>query len=301
MNRSANKRYPLFFFLILTILNIAVWLWKGYFDYRPFTSERALYAAPADGAPWRQFLTDFPAADEQAATHFLDSLLKGEDTSRLAQINIIGNYLQRQFSNRLGRPEINEQLHSPWEMYNYFMADSSRKLWCGHLALVFNYFCLARGIDSRMIELFKPGDHHVVNECFIPTYNKWVLVDITYNQLQVSEGTAAPLNLAEFRRLAGKNISLRVQQADSFRTLRPDTGYYKNYYSITCPAYYYITVSREKVYKSSEKLKRYLLPVSWYKILAEENKPNWLFYVKQVLLIGWIFSLVYMIREWRRK
>jgi hypothetical protein len=43
------------------------------------------------------------------------------------------------------------------------------------------------------------------------------------------------------------------------------------------------------------------LPVSWYKILAEENKPNWLFYVKQVLLIGWIFSLVYMIREWRRK
>jgi hypothetical protein len=301
MNLSAKKRYPLFFFLFFTILNIAVWLWKGYFEYKPFTSERALYVAPAAGAPWQQFLTDFPSSDQQAARHFLDSLLKGKDTSRLAQINFIGGFLYHQFGNRLGNPDLNDQLHSPWEMYNYFKADSSRKLWCGHLALVFNYFCLARGIDSRMIELFKPGDHHVVNECFIPAYNKWVLVDITYNQLQVSADTMAPLNLAEFRRLAGKEISLRVQQADSIRTLRPDSGYYKNYYSIPCPANYYITVSREKVYKTSEKLKRYLLPVSWYKILSEENKPNWLFYLKQVLLIGWIFSLVYMIREWKRK
>jgi hypothetical protein len=301
MKFSARPGSPFFLFIVLTLLNIAVWQWKNFFEYKPYTSEKALYQSPPAGTDWQQFLTGFPASDLQSANQFLDSLVKGTDTSSTGQINSIGRYLYRKFGNRLGNPALNDQLHSPWEMYKYFVADSSRKLWCGHLALFFTYFCQARGIDSRMIELFKPGDHHVVNECYIPAYRKWVLVDVTYNQLQVSPVDSEPLSLPEFRRMAGKDISLVVRQADSTRLLRPDTGYYSNYYSVNCPAYYYITVSRDNVYSTAEKMKRYILPVSWYKILADENKTNWLFYLKQGLILGWLFSLIFVTRGWRRE
>lgn len=297
---AGTRRFPLFIFTLLTAVNAVLFLYKSHFEYKPYASEQELYA-PANGI-WRQYLSDFPSASQQATTWFLDSLFKGNDTAQLAQVNQIGSFLYRQFNDRLGKPVPDQEPRSPWEMYNFFKSDSSRKLWCGHLAMMFNYFCLARGIESRMIEIMKPGDHHVVNECYVGALQKWVLVDITYNQLQVKAGSGSPMSLVDFRGMQGTATTLLVHTAnDSGRVIRPDSGYIKNYYNSQYPAYYYLTVNPQQVYKTTEKVKRYVWPVSWYRILAAGQKSNFLFYVKQGLLIAWLLSLLVLFRSLVKK
>ncbi len=300
MSVTGALKISLFIVGLLSVINAGIFLRKEHFEYRPYASEQELYSAPS--GEWRSYLTDFSQADQQAATRFLDSLLKGTESTPLSQIQTIGSFLVRQFGSRLGTPLLNNQLRSPWEMYNYFTADSSRKLWCGHLAMMFNYFCLARGIDARMIEIMKPGDHHVMNECYVPALQKWVLVDITYNQLLVMAGPNSPMSLVDFRRVQGKSTTLLVQAAnDSDRLIRPDSGYIKNYYKSQFPAYYYVTINPLQVYKTTEKVKRYIWPVSWYRILAAGQPSNFLFFLKQGLLVSWLLSLLFLLWSFVKK
>ena len=297
MSVRGTRKFPLYLVGLLTVINAGFFLRKDFFEYKPYAEESALYA-PASGN-WNRFFTDFPREGRGLARLFTDSLLKGRDTARLAQIKQIGSFLYGKFSKQLGKPTVNDQLQDPWDMYRFFAADSSRTLWCGHLSMMFNYFCLARGIETRMIEIMKPGDHHVVNECYLPAIQQWVLVDITYNQLLVSEENGMPVGLTSFRRMQGRNINLKVQAAnDSVRLLRPDTGYVRNYYNTGDPAYYYHTINPKVVYQTSEKIRRYFLPESWYQILATEPTSNFLFYLKQGLALAWLLSLIFLLYRW---
>ena len=45
-------------------------------------------------------------------------------------------------------------------------------IWCGTYANMFLFFCKASNIETRIIEIFKPGDHHVINECYLPDSKK---------------------------------------------------------------------------------------------------------------------------------
>ncbi len=300
MLKPGTRRFPIFLFLLLTVINAAFFLRREYTDYKPYAEESGLYK-PATG-DWKRYFTDFPAEGRGQTNQFLDSLLKGTDTSALVQLKKVGTFIYSRFSKQLGKPSLNDQLRDPWEMYRYYAEDSSRKLWCGHLAMMFNYFCLARGIETRMIEIKKPGDHHVVNECYLPHSGQWVLVDITNNQLLVSTEPGKLFGLAEFRRLQGKQDLVQVQTAgDSNRLLKMDTGYILNYYQPDFPAHYYKTVNPAVVYTHSEKFRRYILPESWYFILAKDPSANTLFYFRQGLLVAWLLSLVFFIIEYLGK
>ncbi len=297
MSLPGKLKFPLYLLGLLTVINAGFFLRKDFFEYKPYAEESVLYA-PASGN-WNRYFTDFPLEGRAQAKGFIDSILKGSDTATLAQIKQIGSFLYNQFGKQLGKPVLNDQLQDPWDIYRFFSADSSRKLWCGHLSMMFNYFCLARGIETRMIEIMKPGDHHVVNECYVPAIQQWVLVDITYNQLLVSEENGMPIGLTAFRRLQGRPVNLQVQAAnDSGRDLRPDTGYVRNYYSGNDPAYYYCTINPKVVYRTTEKIRRYFLPGSWYRILATEPASNFPFYLKQALALAWLLSLIYLLYSW---
>lgn len=285
---------------LLTVINAGLLLFNEKFDYKPYADESRLYAPPSSDQ--FRFFTDFPREGRQRAIQFIDSLLRGGDTARLTEIQKVATFLYHQFATQLGKPDAGNPYHDPWEMYRYYSGDSTRKLWCGHLAILFNYFCLARGIETRMIEIMKPGDHHVVNECYLPGSRKWVLVDITYNQLLVSASEGERCSLAGFRKLQGLQRMVKVQAADdSSRIMRMDTGYIRNYYSQDIPAYYYKTVNPAVVYSNPAKFRRYILPESWYSILSLEQSSNILFYIRQVLLIAWVLSLIYLLMLGYRK
>lgn len=287
------RRFILLFGL-LTVINAAIFLRRELTDYQPHRTEAQLYKAP--GKKWNRYFTDFPVAGQQAANRFTDSLLQGRDTSRLNQIQVIGAFLYHQFATQLGRPSFQETYKDPWEMFQYYRADTARKLWCGHLSMLFNFFCLSRGIETRMIELNKPGDHHVVNECYLPGPGKWVLVDLTYDQLLVKKNDGL-LGLAAFRKLQGRgDVLLNVRTAaDSIRTISMDTGYIRSYYADTVQAFYYVTVNPGKVYSTTAKIKRYLWPDPWYYELRERPADQLFFYLRQALLLSWLLIGVWLI------
>jgi len=292
---AGYRRSPFIIFGLLTVINAGMFLRRTHFDYKPVVSEAQLYTAP--GKEWTHFFTDFPVDAQQQAIRFTDSLLQGTDTSRQAQIIRIGSFLYRQFAPQLGKPSRQENYKDPWEMFQYYRADSTRQLWCGHLSILFNFFCLSQGIGSRMIELMKEGDHHVVNECYLPGRGKWVLVDLTYDQLLVREKDQL-LGLTEFRRMQGR--SDRVLQVhtsgDSDRLVRMDTGYIRNYYAKDITTFYYKSVNPDVVYSTTSKVKRYLWPDSSYYTLSEQPSVQFLFYLRQGLLAAWILCAGLLIR-----
>lgn len=284
-------------FVLLTVINAAFFLCRELTDYQPHRTETSLYKAPS--TEWNRYFTDFPVEGQQAAIRFTDSLLQGRDTSRLNQIQVIGAFLYYQFAPQLGRPSFQENYKDPWEMFQYYRADTSRKLWCGHLSMFFTYFCLARGIETRLIELNKPGDHHVVNECFLPGPGKWVLVDLTYDQLLVKKNDLL-LGLTAFRKLQGRSdVLLNVRTAnDSTRTIRMDTGYIRNYYADTVRVFYYVTVNPEKVYSITAKAKRYLWPDPWYYELRQQPGNQLFFYLRQAVLLTWLLVGGWLVLRW---
>lgn len=296
MSVPVTRKFSLLLFGLLTVINSGIFLFKEKFAYKPYAEASVLYAPPS--GEWNRFFTDFPGEGQTQAKQLLDSLLTGSDTARRVQIIRISSFLYQEFGKQLGKPSPVVPYTDPWEMYRFYKADTTRKLWCGHLAMMFNYFCLARGIETRMIEIMKPGDHHVVNECYLPGDQQWALVDITYDQLLVSTESDLPLGLAAVRRMPAVGKSWRVQMAnESQRIFRPDTGYVRNYYMTGDPAYYYSTVNPKVVYRTSEKIRRYFLPESWYRILASAPSSNFLFYLKQGLALAWLLSLFFVVRR----
>lgn len=300
MSVAVSRKFPLIVFGLLTLINVAVFLRRDSADDQPRRTEAQLYQAP--GTEWNRYFNDFTGAGQQQAIRFTDSLLRGSDSSRLNQIRLIGSYLYRQFAPQLGKPLFQENYKDPWEMFRYYQADSSRKLWCGHLSMLFTYFCLSQGIETRMIELMKNGDHHVVNECYLPATGKWVLVDLTYDQLFVSQDDQL-LGLTAFRRMQGRgDVLLHVQSAgDSNRSISMDTGYIKNYYGAAVPVYYYLTVNPAVVYSTTAKIKRYLWSDPWYYILSERPAASLPFYLRQGLLLAWLLSIGWVLFHWRKQ
>ena len=300
MSVAVSRKSPFIVLGLLSVINAAVFLRRHTADDQPRRTEAQLYQAP--GTEWNRYFTDFPKEGRQLAVNFTDSLLKGHDTSRLNQIRLIGSFLYQQFAPQLGIPSGQEDYTNPWDMFRYYQADRSRQLWCGHMAMMFTYFCLSQGIETRMIELMKDGDHHVVNECYLPGSGKWVLVDLTYDQLFVSQDDQL-LGLAAFRRMQGRSdVLLNVQAAgDSNRRLRMDTGYVRNYYAAGIPAYYYKTVNPELVYSTTAKVNRYFWPVSWYYILSDRPAASFLFYLRQGLLLAWLISVGWTLFHWRKQ
>lgn len=291
---AVSRNLPLFILGLLSVINAALLLRRQSTDDEPRRSEAALYNSP--GLEWNRYFTDFPKEGQQLAIRFTDSLLQGQDTSRLSQIRLIGSFLYQQFAPQLGKPSGQEDYKDPWEMFSYYRADHSRKLWCGHLSMLFTYFCLAQGIETRMIELMKSGDHHVVNECYLPGPGKWVLVDLTYDQLFVSQGDQL-LGLPAFRHMQGRrDVMLTIQAAgDSNRSVRMDTGYIRNYYRADIPAYYYKTVNPAVVYSSTAKIKRYIWPDPWYYVLSEKPAASYTYYLRQGLLAAWLMSFLWVL------
>ena len=86
-----NRKFPLFLFGLLTVINAAIFLRRQNFDYKPYVEEAVLYKPPS--GEWNSFFTDFPAEGRAQANQFLDSVLKDTDTAAQVQVKRIGTFL----------------------------------------------------------------------------------------------------------------------------------------------------------------------------------------------------------------
>lgn len=146
-------------------------------------------------------------------------------------------------------------------------------------------FAWSKGINTRTIEIMFPGDHHVLNECYVPEIGKWVMVDVTTNMILVQHQNKF-LDLISFEELAAKNEAIYALRSknNSIEKL----AVIPHQYLSNAPIYYYQRTAYKTVFATASKIKRYFLPVSWYNIFDDKKRSNLAFYLKEVFSFLWL-------------
>lgn len=288
------KKLPSFFILV-TLINICIFFFREHFQFVRYSTYEELYGNCDKDCTekWKAYMSPYSDAGLIEAQKILQPL-RLDTASTVSKIRLIGNKLYSQFHLQSGVPGNKVSAASPVEQYKILTADSTEKLWCGTWAQMFSYFCWSQNIVCRNIEIMKPGDHHVFNECYIPELQQWIMVDLT-NGILWPKADGSLLNVQEFLNhiTAQKQVSFVGASTMQAQPLEGSfegsiTSYYKKEY----PCYYYHLTNTEIAYKTSSKIKRYIFPDYWYEIFTPVRKPNILFYIKVFFLALWFILLV---------
>ncbi len=283
--------------IILTFLNLIVFIFHRHFTYQPYADYSALYQPCTAQCvnQWKLYVNDYPPSELRQAQVISDSIVGSQPATTRQKILTLGSFIYKRFIHQAGTPSVDLLTASPFQQYRILCTSDSFHLWCGNFAQLFSWFCWSQGIPNRIIEIMHPTDRHVLNECYIGATGQWVMVDVTHNLLLVSSRKDDDLDLPSFRDALQKRETLKAWQVSpegmKEKYINPETAFIVNYYGQSEPLYYYYRIDNKKVYASSEKLKRYMLPVSWYEILYRGKHSNILFYVKEVLLLLWMLSV----------
>lgn len=288
-------------FLFLVATNLLIYVNRTHFEYRPLAHYDQLYGA--NPGNWEKALADYPEREVLPVRRIVDSLTAGAATQEEKLIRI-GRFLYGLFGRRLGDPNSPGEDMGPASFFQLLTRDSTRKVWCGDMARLFNWFAHCAGFRSRIIEIIQPGDHHMVNEVYLHSAGKWVLVDLTNAILMAGHG-ADMFNLLEIRQavLAGRSLPVIRYVPNGFLKdkLKPEEPVSVRYYRSLSPLYYYQRERLLAVYSGFEKLKRYIWPTTWYLVYDPRAKPNALVYVKLVFFwstIVWgLFMLAGIVRR----
>ena len=284
------KRKWIGLFVLLTLINVAIYLFKDHFQYIKYSTYNDLYGECNDACEqkWKSFLPHYSATDIADSKVILQSLEINSSSTTLDKIKRIGQHLYTNFHTQQGFPRDTIHKSEPPKQYKILKADTTQKLWCGTWAQMFAYFCGVENIICRYIEVFKPGDHHVLNECYLPEEKKWVMIDLTSGILLVEKNKRL-LNFQEFLSAAYQTT---VVDAINFEKKSFNRVVYKNdvvkYYSKEYPTYYYHVTNLERAYTPSEKIKRYFFPGYWCEIYSNTRHIPWLFYLKLIFIAGWL-------------
>ena len=289
-----HRKLYLLIFLLLTAGNVLIFFYRDAFRYQSFATYNNLYKAcnASCREKWSAYVRDFPAHELEAARRISDSF-PGNKSSTIEKIRSAGLSLLQNFHHRLGTPTPQLLAASPLQQYKSLVSNDTQQLWCGNLAQMFSLFCWSQDIVCRNIEIANPGDHHVLNECYLPESRQWVLVDLTNNVLAL-EKDQQQLNFLDVKkavraqqplvawRMTGDSVSRFV--------LQPDEQFLKAYYGKDLPIYFYHSMDVNQVYLWKNKVRAYLLPVSWYDIYRENKGSNLPFYFKLLCIVLWIAS-----------
>ena len=275
--------------LLLTLVNAALFFFRDSLQYIKYSTYNELYGDSGKGK-WDDFLLAYPEASLKEGRQLLQPL-QLDTASTLSTIRAIGNHLYTKFNKQAGYPQ--DALHraTPLDCYKTLSADTTQKVWCGTYAVMFCFLCWSQNIVCRTIEIFKPGDHHMLNECWVPELKQWVMVDVTNNLIGVEKNNTG-LNMQDFVKAVAQKDSLFVLSAETmeyqpFKNVAQRGGlmaYYKSGY----PFYYYHLTQPAVVYRPVEKLKRYFLPDNWYEIFSLQPQSNLLFWAKPVFAGLWL-------------
>ena len=263
---------------VTSLLNLFIFFSRDRFEYRSYQPPGTLYRTcdAACSSSWRRYVYDYPAGEIEKARNAL-AIPADPAGGTEQQIRQLGDSLLRRFSDQRGVPTTRLMSLSPYGQYQLLQSDSSERLWCGNWSNIFAWFAWSRGIVTRIIEIEKPGDHHVFNECFIPETNSWAMVDLT-NSLILPRAPGGEFYTGYQYALSGPSSTARQSYFDtSYRW-----QYYRRYHL-------------GSVYSTASRVRRYLLPTPWYDTLGvgEQQRGNALFRIKQGGIVLWLFFLTW--------
>ena len=278
-----KKRKLFLLILALSIANAFIFLFRDHFKYIPYATYNQLYGTCNATCikEWTKIVVSSDTIESK-------ELLTYADTTSLSKIVFIGKMLYKKFHKQVGIPSAKLDSLDPFEQYKLLTKDTSEKLWCGTYARIFAFFCATQNIVCRSIEIMKPGNHHVLNECYIPEKNQWVVIDVIHNVL-LAKSKDSLLDLQTFisKNERKEPIQIISVQQDTVINLPLDHSF-THYYKPEYPFYYYHAINPGEVYTPIQKMKRYVLPVSWFEVYSPVKRSNVLFHIKQLFLIAWL-------------
>jgi len=282
--------------IALTLANLLIFYYKDNFIYHQYGDYSCLYSS--ETGRWSAFVKDYPHGELVQAKKIIDSAIPSGNLSSVSTILGIGKLLYTRFHNRNGVPSATLARASPLQQYNLLNSSDSEKLWCGNFASMFAFFCWSQGIPCRIIEIMNPGDHHVVNECYLKETNNWVMTDVTTNHLLIWNAKRNSYeNLLRLRDSLDGPLTSWQDISDSLEVKPFNANVYAPYFGNKNPVNYYYRVNNFEVYKFPEKLKRYLLPIAWYREINSSPKSNVPFYIKQLFILLWLICLVTLVLQ----
>jgi len=291
----SRKNYIAVVFIILSIINLAIFVYRDRFNFHKYGTYSSLYSS--DTTKWKNFIHDYPEQELVEAKRIVDSLhISNQPTP--VKVQEIGKFLYNAFKKQLGGSSTQLISESPLTQYKILRSSDSIQLWCGNFAEMFTFFCWSDGIASRVIEIMNPGDHHVLNECYLPESQQWAITDLTTNNLLIQKSNKSGYpNLLSLHDSSVQILS-SLQTNDSSIIVRPfSPGFYDKYFRNKNPIYYYYRTNNSNVYRPSEKIKRYFLPVAWYEEITQGPQSNWGFYIKQFFILLWLITAILLVGQ----
>ncbi|HEV8287092.1 MAG TPA: transglutaminase domain-containing protein [Chitinophagaceae bacterium] len=289
------RNYIIVLFCLTTFINLLIFFYRERFAYHKYGTYSSLYSS--DVSKWKKFIYDYPKQELIEANTILDSL-NIKDQSTAFKILEIGKLLYNHFHDQIGQPSAQLLTISPLNQYKVLSSSDSIRLWCGNFASILAFFCWSKGITCRVIEINNPGDHHVLNECYLTETNEWVITDVTNNQLLLlNKNKNRYVNLLNLRDSLPDTLLSAQVAGDSIISKSFNTGFYDHYFGDKNPINYYYRVNNIEVYKTSEKIKRYFFPVAWYEEINKTPKGNLPFYIKQLFILLWLICLILLIKQ----
>lgn len=300
------KSRPFLFWalFLLTAFNILIFFFKHHFQYQPYSTYEELYKKCDRDCQlkWGRFKNSYLQDELKEAKRILqDSLNFSTQLTQVEKIERISKFVYRLFQKHQGLPTLEFQIWSPLKQYHSLCLRNEGKLWCGNVAHIFAFFCWAEGIVTRNVEITQPGDHHVVNECYLENEGKWILADVPHQLVLIKNQDHQYLNLQDFRSALLKNETLLNYSETTNRINNLRNQYYAHYYIGDYPHYYYHVVNDGDIYSPKSKIKRYILPVSWYEVYDSSPQSNFPFHIKQAVLAIWLILLAVSVLLFVRK
>lgn len=296
------KRALLFALILSTVINGFIFFYRDLFAYQPYSSYSSLYGPCNSNCKekWHQFVDDYSEIEQQQAKQITDSIVSG-DIATIDKVTSIAKFLYDRFYKQIGIPSIQLSTSSPLNQYKTLCSSKNEQLWCGNFAVMMTFFCWSQGIVTRNIEIMHPGNHHVLNECYIPETKSWVVTDPTNNIFCIKDKTGNYLNFVALRGSLKKRSELVAMESTNgsieMKSLKVNDSKLPVQYTSDDPCHFYYHIDGSKIYKTSNKIERYILPRTWYEIYDNDKRhSNIPFYLKQLFGSLWIItSFVFLI------
>jgi hypothetical protein len=289
-----RKRLQLF--IILTLINGLIFLFRGHFTFVPAVDYNFLYKKNQDHSlkKWNEFVEYYPPDDLLEARRISSQWFKESYVTTIDSVLIIAEKVYNDLCQQTGRPSVYLEQLTPINKYNKLLNDTTEKLWCGTFSQIFNFFCIANKIPSRYIEIKKPGDHHVVNEVFLASSKKWVLMDISSYIIAPKSSDGRFLNFIDFASEL-RNGRCALTHSNKAEKICKTHPVILKYYLPNVDYYYHLHIDNDKAYSIKNKVLRYIFPQTWYYVYSEKSITNSWFAIKVVLFYIWLGIACYLI------
>lgn len=302
----------------LLFINAGIFLYRNHgFEYKDYFPSSAAATDDFDESgirKWTEPNSNFLPAELTEAYKLLQQNINIDNIQpNENKLIAIGAWLRNGLNDQKGVISDSLEALSPLKQYYCFKEKNQFNFDCGNFQAIYSLFCASIKLPCRNLQNIQltadslEADSHVTIEVYLKEYKKWVLTDAYQNHLLIKK-KSTPLSAAEYldyNIAAGKDTLSIVKQFGGkiFIDTAPPTRFKEDFYfNKNYILYFYKQTDSKQIYSLHNKVKRYFLADSWYKIYAPQQKRTiLLFRIKQLFAFALAVWIIFIFTRSFRK